>query len=159
MSRLTYIGVTVLVLVASAAIVSWSLKSGPSKQATPTVTQSTPSVQKIGELPVDPANNKIVKSMGLKYVFGATLRSVNKNNPQKPWLSTNLNEEQGVPRFYITNSTKFFLEDKNKKNLPATINDLVPKQRLWITAEYNTSKKTWKTTKVVIKRGTSSPQL
>lgn len=117
-------------------------------------TNQTTQIGQVGELPVNPTNDKVVKSMGLTYVFGANLRSINKNNPEKPWLSTNLNEEPGVPRFYVTSTTKIFFETQGKE-LPATLAAFSPGQRLWITGEYDLTKKTWEITKVIIKDSSS----
>lgn len=143
MSRKLIVLITLLVLLFSLGIVGYSFFGVGAKTSN----------QSSQVLPVDPAN-AIVKSLDVSYVFGATLRSVH-SYPSRFWLSTNLNDEQGVPKFYVTKDTKIIV-DSGAKEAPGTINNLIAGDRIWITAVYDTKKKTWETTKVTIKKSSTS---
>lgn len=159
MSKLTYIGVTILVLVASAAIVSWSLGLGPSKppqketKQKTQVSESTSSAKTAELLPIEVSSNA-VKSAKVRYVLNGTIRGI-KNVSQGVELTVKRSSES-LPKLTVKSSTPVVLS-QNGVQTALILTNLKVTQVVRITAEYDLKQKTWEVRKVVItKEATAS---
>ncbi|GEM_PF-4535156 len=137
MSRLTYIGVAVLVLVASAAVVSWSLGLGPTKSSQNNNQQKLS--QEPPTFPIKPSDPS-VKRAAVRYLFTGTVeRVINFDNGLE--LVTDI-KGNNIPKFNLNANTKISFLNGDQSS-QASLSDLKAGQKVEINIGYGLKKKAW----------------
>lgn len=147
MSRPALLLVSVIVIIASAAIVGWSffgLGTSPTPQANKQVgkqaTQSGKPVAKgFPAVPVSLAN-PAVKYAQVKYTFKGTIKEV-KPDPKGLLIITDAKGSK-VPKFIVTPTTKVTI-DTNGQKKEGSSSDLAVNQKVEIVVAYGLKKKAW----------------
>ena len=164
MSKAALLVVTLIVLLASAAIVGWSFfGTGPnatSQSSKQSNSATQPSQQKANQdsnktinSPIN-LNNKSVSAISISYFLRGNLKEV-KSLPEGLELVTDITGD-GIPQFIASDKTTVVFNTDGVQS-PANVSDLKPSQKLGINMFYDVKKKTWSLIKVHISVTTPAP--
>ncbi|MBI2033198.1 MAG: hypothetical protein HYT10_01905 [Candidatus Levybacteria bacterium] len=98
------------------------------------------------ESPVNP-KNPYLYSVGISYIFQGTILAVKKTNGG-PRVYTDI-QGVGVPEFIINRLTQVYMTDGDKSK-EISQKEVAAHQAVRIQVTYNTTKKEWATTRIVI---------
>lgn len=137
MSKLTYVALAVIVLIASAAIAAWSLGLGRSPIPESNAPENTQQeiAKESTKFPIDPTS-PTVKGAAVRYRFAGTVSNIIGSE-----LVTDI-EGKNIPKFQLGDNTKFFLVQGNQK-ARASLSNLQVGQKVEIVLAYGLKKKGW----------------